>query len=78
MIIFPLFPADKDEKRIYDIVHKANEGCPGCVGMVTTRRWKMIELAQRMNKSITGEDKRARRRAACLKDGLKFLADCFC
>jgi len=70
-------PQDKDEKRIYDIVQKANAGHPGCVGMVTTEKWKMIELASQMNKKITGEDKRLRRRAACLKYGLKFLADCF-
>lgn len=70
-------PTDKDEKRIYDIVQKANVGHSGCVGMVTTEKWKMIELATLMNKKITGEDKRQRRRAACLKYGLKFLADCF-
>ena len=70
-------PTDKDEKRIYDIVQKANAGLPGCVGMVTTNRSKMIQLAEQMNKAITGEDKRLRRKAACLKYGLKFLAECF-
>lgn len=70
-------PTDKDEKRIYDIVQKANAGFPGCVGMVTTQRCKMIQLAEQMNKAITGEDKRLRRKAACLKYGLKFLASCF-
>lgn len=70
-------PTDKDEKRIYDIVQKANAGLPGCVGMVTTQRCKMIQLAEQMNKAITGEDKRLRRKAACLKYGLKFLAKCF-
>lgn len=70
-------PADKDERRIYDIINKANDGHAGCVGMVTTARYKMQELAERMNKSITDEDKRARRRAACLKYGLNFLAKCF-
>ena len=70
-------PTDKDEKRIYDIVQKANAGLPGCVGMVTTNRCKMIQLAEQMNKAITGEDKRLRRKAACLKYGLKFLANCF-
>ena len=70
-------PTDKDEKRIYDIVQKANAGFPGCVGMVTINRYKMIQLAEQMNKSITGEDKRLRRKAACLKYGLKFLAKCF-
>lgn len=70
-------PKDKDESRIYDIVKKANAGHVGCVGMVTTERSKMIDLATQMNKKITGEDKRMRRRAACLKYGLKFLAKCF-
>ncbi len=70
-------PANKDEQRIYDIVQKANTGLPGCVGMVTTNRSKMIDLATQMNKKITGEDKRLRRKAACLKYGLKFLAECF-
>lgn len=70
-------PKDKDEKRIYDIVQKANAGHPGCVGMVTAERSKMIDLASQMNKKITGEDKRLRRKAACLKYGLKFLAKCF-
>lgn len=70
-------PKDKDERRIYDIVKKANDGHPGCVGMVTTEKCKMIELATLMNKKITDENKRARRRAACLAYGLKFLAECF-
>ena len=70
-------PTNKDEQRIYDIVQKANRGLPGCVGMVTTNRSKMIDLATQMNKKITGEDKRLRRKAACLKYGLKFLAECF-
>lgn len=70
-------PTNKDEQRIYDIVQKANMGLPGCVGMVTTNRIKMVELATQMNKKITGEDKRLRRKAACLKYGLKFLAECF-
>ena len=72
-------PRDKDEKRIVDIINKANAGYLGCVGMCTTSNAgiKMRELAERMNKSITDEDKRARRRAACLHYGLKFLADCF-
>ena len=70
-------PKDKDEKRIYDIVQKANVGHPGCVGMVTTERSKMIDLALQMNRKITGEDKRLRRKAACLKYGLKFLARYF-
>ena len=70
-------PTNKDEQRIYDIVQKANVGLPGCVGMVTTNRSKMIDLATQMNKKITGEDKRLRRKAACLKYGLKFLAECF-
>ena len=70
-------PTDKDEKRIYDIVQKANAGHPGCVGMVTTNRSKMVDLALQMNRAITGEDKRLRRKAACLKYGLKFLASCF-
>ena len=42
-----------------------------------TNRSKMIDLATQMNKKITGEDKRLRRKAACLKYGLKFLAECF-
>lgn len=70
-------PLGKDQKRIYDIVEKANRGCPGCMGMVTTNRFKMIELATLMNKKITDEDKRARRKDACLAYGLKFLARCF-
>lgn len=70
-------PIDKDEQRIYDIVNKANRGYVGCVGMVTNNRHKMVELASQMNKAIKGEDKRARRRAACLKYGLNFLAKCF-
>lgn len=70
-------PKDKDEKRIYDIVQKANVGHSGCVGMVTTERSKMIDLALQMNRKITGEDKRLRRKAACLKYGLKFLARYF-
>lgn len=70
-------PKDKDERRIYDIIRKANVDHPGCVGMVTTAKWEMIELAKRMNKSITDEDKRARRHAACLKYGLNFLAKYF-
>ena len=37
-------PTNKDEQRIYDIVQKANTGLPGCVGMVTTNRSKMIDL----------------------------------
>lgn len=45
--------------------------------MVTTNRSKMIDLATQMNKKIIGEDKRLRRKAACLKYGLKFLAECF-
>lgn len=75
--VWPEDPKDKDEKRIQDIVNKANAGYDGCVGMVTTQKWKMIELATQMNKKITDEDKRARRRAACLAYGLKFLANCF-
>lgn len=70
-------PTDKDEQRIFDIVRKANIGYDGCVGMVTDNRYKMVELAMQMNKAITKEDKRARRRAACLKYGLNFLAKCF-
>lgn len=72
-------PHDKDEKRIVDIINKANVGLSNCVGMCTTSNAgiKMRELAERMNKSITDEDKRARRRAACLHYGLKFLAECF-
>ena len=70
-------PTDKDEKRIVDIVNKANSTYPGCIGMVTTNRSKMIDLAKQMNKAITSEDKRLRRKAACLKYGLKFLAECF-
>jgi len=72
-------PRDKDEKRIVDIINKANAGLSNCVGMCTTSNAgiKMRELAERMNKSITDEDKRARRRAACLHYGLKFLAECF-
>lgn len=70
-------PTDKDEQRIYDIVNKANRGYAGCVGMVTNNKNKMLELASQMNKAIKGEDKRARRRAACLKYGLNFLAKCF-
>lgn len=72
-------PRDKDEKRIFDIINKANEGIPNCVGMCTTSNAgiKMRDLASRMNKSITDEDKRARRRAACLHYGLKFLAEYF-
>ena len=72
-------PRDKDEKRIVDIINKANAGFSGCVGMCTTGLAisQMIELAKRMNKSITDESKRARRRAACLHYGLKFLAECF-
>lgn len=70
-------PTDKDEKRIVDIVNKANSTYPGCIGMVTTNRSKMIDLARQMNKAITSEDKRLRRKAACLKYGLKFLAECF-
>lgn len=70
-------PTDKDEKRIFDIIEKANRGKPGCVGMVTINRYKMYDLAVQMNKAITDEDKRMRRKAACLKYGLKFLAKCF-
>ena len=70
-------PTDKDEMRIYDIVKKANFNYKGCVGMVTCNICKMISLAEDMNKKITNEDKRARRRAACLKYGLNFLAKCF-
>ena len=70
-------PTDKDEKRIFDIVRKANEGSIGCVGMVTNNRYKMTALADQMNKAITKEDKRARRHAACLKYGLNFLAKHF-
>ena len=70
-------PRDKDEKRIVDIVNKANAGYIGCVGMVTTNISKMMDLAEQMNKAITDESKRARRRAACLHYGLKFLAERF-
>ena len=70
-------PANKDEKRIYDIVAKANMNFPHCLGMVSVRQCDMIKLAHRMNDSITDEDKRLRRKAACLKYGLKFLAKCF-
>lgn len=72
-------PRDKDEKRIFDIIRKANEGLANCVGMCTTSNAgiKMRDLAMRMNKSITDENKRARRRAACLHYGLKFLAEYF-
>lgn len=70
-------PVGKDQRRIYDIVEKANRGCLGCKGMVTTNRTKMIELATLMNKKITDEDKRIRRKDACLAYGLKFLAKCF-
>ena len=70
-------PTDKDEMRIYDIVNKANRDYGGCVGMITNNRRKMVELAEQMNKAIKGEDKRMRRKAACLKYGLKFLAKCF-
>lgn len=75
-IILPK-PVGKDENRIYDIVKKANAGCTHCVGMVTLCIADMVALAMRMNHAITDEDKRARRRAACLKYGLKFLAKCF-
>ena len=75
--VWPEDPKDKDERRIRDIVNKANAGHDGCVGMVTTEKWKMIELATQMNKKITDEDKRDRRKAACLTYGLKFLAECF-
>lgn len=70
-------PTDKDEKCIFDIIEKANCGYIGCVGMVTLNRSEMVELAIQMNKSITSEYKRMRRRAACLKYGLIFLAKCF-
>jgi hypothetical protein len=75
--VFMNEPRDKDERRIFDIVKKANCNKTGCVGMLTTERWKMIELAQNMNRKITNEDKRLNRKAACLTYGLKFLADCF-
>lgn len=75
-IIIPQ-PENKDEKRIYDIVEKANRGHAGCVGMVTTNFCTMCDLACQMNAKITHEDKRMARRAACLKYGLKFLADRF-
>lgn len=75
--VFLETPTNKDEQCIYDIVEKANRGLPGCVGMVTTNRSKMIDLATQMNKKITEDDKRLRRKAACLKYGLKFLAECF-
>ena len=72
-------PRDKDEKRIIDIINKANAGFANCVGMCTTSNAgiKMRDLAERMNNAITDENKRARRRAACLHYGLKFLAECF-
>lgn len=70
-------PNGKDEQRIYDIVKKANMNQAGCVGMISLNVSKMIDLAVQMNHLITNEDKRARRRAACLKYGLKFLAKCF-
>ena len=70
-------PRDKDEKRVVDIINKANAECVGCVGMVTTLISKMIDLAEQMNKAIKDESKRARRRAACLHYGLKFLAERF-
>ena len=70
-------PTNKDERRIFDIVKKANGDYPGYVGMVTQRRYKMIDLANQMNNKITDEDKRLRRKAACLKYGLNFLARCF-
>lgn len=70
-------PTNKDEQRIYDIVNKANRDQIGCVGMVTNSLWKMTDLARQMNHKISGEDKRLRRKAACLKYGLKFLAKCF-
>ena len=72
-------PRDKDEKRIVDIINKANAGFSGCVGMCTTGLAisQMVELAKRMNNAITDEDKRTRRRAACLHYGLKFLANIF-
>lgn len=72
-------PRDKDERRIIDIINKSNDGYSGCVGMCTLGSAvnHMVDLARRMNKSITDEDKRERRRAACLHYGLKFLANCF-
>lgn len=72
-------PRDKDERRIIDIINKSNDGYAGCVGMCTLGSAvnHMVDLAKRMNKSITDEDKRERRRAACLHYGLKFLANCF-
>lgn len=74
---FMVEPTDKDEQRIYDIVKKANANCQGCVGMVTRNIYKMIDLAKQMNGKITNEEKRIRRKAACLKYGLNFLAKCF-
>ena len=70
-------PNGKDEKRIYDIISKANAGFKDCSGMISCNIIQMEELARRMNKSITDEDKRARRRAACLRYGLNFLAKIF-
>lgn len=75
--VFMDSPADKDEKRIIDIVNKANYGHDGCVGMVTGNRIGMVKLANQMNHAIADEDKRMRRRAACIKFGLNFLAKCF-
>lgn len=70
-------PTTKDEKRIYDIVSKANAGRHGCIGLVSNNIGKMLDLANAMNGKIKDEDKRLRRRDACLKYGFKFLADCF-
>ena len=70
-------PTNKDERRIVDIVNKANAKYVGCVGMITNNIVKMIDLAKSMNSKITDEDKRLRRKAACLKYGLKFLAKYF-
>ena len=80
-------PGDKDFRRIFDIVNKANaqygpflqDGENTAPGLLTSNDAvvKMTALARQMNNAIRDEAKRARRRNACLQYGLKFLADCF-
>lgn len=78
-------PTNKDEERIYSIIQKAGTGLTGGSSMNASLKMidsddklmKAARLASQMNSKITDEIKRVKRKEACEKYGLIFLAKRF-
>lgn len=73
-------PTNKDEERIYSIIQKASgSSMPASLKMIDSdsKLMKAYKLADQMNSKITDGIKRVKRKEACEKYGLIFLAKCF-